>query len=67
MKNPYAHGEENIYFMLHQKFLPIQEYETSTEKDEYEYLYKKDAELKQNEGIIEYGNDFINCKIISEK
>ena len=55
--------------MLHQKYIPIQEYENSTEKDEYKYLYKKDVELKgdnitiENDGIVEYGNDFINCKI----
>ena len=39
-------------------------------KNEYQYLYKKDVELKgdnitvENEGIVGYGNDFINCKII---
>ena len=49
--------------MLHQKYLPIQEYRSSTEKDEYEYLYKKDG----NEGIVEYGNDFIKCKITLSK
>ena len=52
--------------MLHQKYIPIQDYENSTEKKEYEYLYKKDDELKgdviENESIIEYGNDFTNCK-----
>ena len=26
VKYPFAYGEENIYFMLHQKYLPIQEY-----------------------------------------
>ena len=42
-------------------------------KNEYQYLYKKGEELKAdnitvaNEGIIEYGNDFINCKIIHSK
>ena len=68
-KFPYAYVEENIYFMLHQKCIPTQEYETSTLKNEYEYLYKKGDELKGNgnEGIIEYGNDFINCKIISQR
>ena len=73
IKYPYAHGEEKIYFMLHQKYIPIQEYENSTEKNEYHYLYKKDVELKgdnitvENEGIVKYGNDFINCKIIHSK
>ena len=32
IKFPYAYGEENIYFMLHQKFVSNQEYENLTEK-----------------------------------
>ena len=32
IKFPYAYGEEKIYFMLHQKYLSIQEYENSREK-----------------------------------
>ena len=41
VKFPYACGEENFYFMLHQKYIPIQDYEMSTLKTEYEYyLYK---------------------------
>ena len=73
VKYTYAHGKENIYFMLHQKYIPLQEYENSTVKNEYQYLYKKDGELKgdnisvENEGVVEYGNDFINCKIIHSK
>ena len=73
VKYTYAYGKENIYFMLEQKFFPIQEYEISSVKNEYEYLYKKDDELKgdnitdENEVIVEYGNDFINCKIIHSK
>ena len=73
VKFPFAHGKENIYFMLHQKYIPPQEYENSTVINEYQYLYKKDEELKsdniavENEGIDEYGNDFINCKIIHSK
>ena len=59
--------------MLHPKYIPIQEYKNSTVKNEYRYLYKKDDELKghnitvENEGIVENGNDFINCKIIHSK
>ena len=30
---PNAYGENNNYFMLHRKFIPIQEYKTSTEKN----------------------------------
>ena len=64
IKNPFAYGEENIYFMLHRKFFPIQEHRNSTEKNEYDYLYKKDDEItgNENEAIVEYGYDFINCK-----
>ena len=73
VKFPFAHGKENIYFMIGQKYIPLQEYENSTVKNEYQFLYRKDEELKgdnitvENEGIVEYGNDFINCKIIHSK
>ena len=73
VKYSFAYGKENIYFMLDQKYIPIQEYQNSTTKNEYQYLYKKDDELKgdnitdENGAIVEYGNDFINCKIINSK
>ena len=67
IKVPYAYGEGNTYFMLHRKYIPIQEYKTSTLKNEYKYLYKKDNITVENEGVVEYGNDFINCKMISDK
>ena len=73
VKYSFAYGKENIYFMLHQKYIPLQEYENSTVKNEYQYLYKKDEELKgdntavENEGLVEYGNDFLYCKIIHSK
>ena len=73
VKYPFARGKENVYFMLHQKYIPIQEYENSTMENEYQYLYKKDVELKgdnitvENDGVVEYGNDFINCKSIHSK
>ena len=73
VKFPFAYGKENNYFMSHQKYIPIQEYQNSTMKNEYQYLYKKDEELKGDnitdeiEGIVEYGNDFLNCKIIHSK
>ena len=69
----FAYGKESIYFMLEQKYIPIQEYQNSTVKNEYQFLYKKDEELKgdnitvENEGVVEYGKDFINCKIIHSK
>ena len=55
----YAYGEESVYFMLHQKNIPIQEYKISTEKSKYQYLYKK----------TENGNEslFIKCINISDK
>ena len=34
VKYSFACGKENIYFMLHQKHIPIQEYENSTMKNE---------------------------------
>ena len=45
IKFPFAHGKENIYFMLHQKYIPLQDYENSTMKIEYQYLYKKKEEI----------------------
>ena len=73
VKFPFARGKENIYFMLDQKYILLQEYENSTVKNEHQYLHKKDGELKgdnitvENGGIVEYGNDFLNCKIIHSK
>ena len=64
IKYPFAYAEEKIYFMRHQKNIPIQDYKNSTEKDEYQYLCKKGDE---NKGIVEYANDFFNCKIISDE
>ena len=70
IKYSYAYGKKNIYVMLLQKYTPIQAYENSTKKDEYDCLYKKDVELKgdkiifENEGIVKYGNDFVNYKIV---
>ena len=40
VKFPFAHGKESIYYMLHQKYIPLQDYEISTVINEYEYLYK---------------------------
>ena len=68
IKFPFAYGEENIYFMIHQNHVPIKEYRNSTEKNEYQFLYEKDGELKSdvdNESIVECGNDFNNCKFIN--
>ena len=45
--------------MLHQNYNPIQENENLTLKNEYDYSYKKDEELKgdkvtdENEGFVE--------------
>ena len=73
VKFTFAHGKEDIYFMFYQKNIPLQEYENSTVKNEYQYLYKKDDELKgvnvteENEGVVEHGKDFIICKIVHSK
>ena len=67
VKFPFAHGEENIYFMLHQRYFPLQEYGNSTMKNDFLYLYKKDEELKGDNITVEYGNDFLYCKIIRSK
>ena len=50
--------------MLYQKYFTIEEFEDNEMRDEYQYLYLKNDELKgdnitvENEGIVEYGNDF---------
>ena len=73
VKYSFAYGRENFYFMLHQKYIPIQEYENSTVKTEYKYWHKKDDEIngdnitEENEGNVEYGSDFLNCKIFHSK
>ena len=69
IKYSYAYGKENIYFMAHQKYIPIQEYENSTMKNEYQYLYKKNEEITNDpEGVdIVYGEDFLKCKIVNSK
>ena len=59
--------------MLYQKYITIEECDNSKMEDEYQYLYKKDYELKgdkitvENDGIVEYGDDFLNCKITDSK
>ena len=69
VKYPFAYGKENIYFIAHQKYIPIQEYENSTMKNEYQYLYKKNEEITNDpEGVdIVYGEDFLNYKFIHSK
>ena len=69
VKYPFALSNENIYYMLSQKNITIEEFDNSGMADQYQYLYKKDDELKgdNDDGIVEYGNDFLNCKIIDSK
>ena len=66
MKYPFALGNENIYYMAHRKYITIEEFNNSNMFDEYQYLYKKDTELKEceDDSMMEYGNDFLNCQII---
>ena len=48
--------------------MPLQEYENSSVKNEYQYLYKKGDNITiENESIVDYGNDFLNCKNIHSK
>ena len=71
MKYPFALSNENIYYMIYQKYITIEEFDNSEMRDEYQYLHKKDSELKgdnvEDDGIVEYGSDFLNCKIIDSK
>ena len=70
VRYPFALSNENIFYMLYQKYITIEECDNSKMADEYQYFYKKDSELKsdnitvENDGIAEYGYDFLNCKII---
>ena len=48
IKYPFAYGKENIYFMLYQKYIRIQEYQNSTMENEYQYLYKKNEEINND-------------------
>ena len=69
----YDYSNENIYFLLPRKYIPIEEYKNSTQKAEYLYLYERDDEMKgdnftvENEGIIAYSNDFIIWKIFHDR
>ena len=71
VKYPFALGKENIYYMIHQKYITIEEYANDEMEDKYQYLYKRDSELKgdnvKDDGEVMYGNDFLNCKIIDSK
>ena len=60
--------------MLDQKFNPFQEYNSSTEKNEYDSLFKEEYELEGDnitDGnefyIIEHCNNFFNCKNLYDR
>ena len=59
VKHTYAHDIENIYFMLYQNIIPFEEYKknTKTQKDEYNFLHKKDNQRKND--IIAVENEVI--------
>ena len=65
VKYHFGLSDENIYYLLYQKNITIEEFDNSEMRDEYQYLYKKNSELKDDN--VEYGNDFLNCKIIHTK
>ena len=73
VKYLFALSKENIYYMAHQKDITIEEFENEEMFDQYQYLYKKDSELKgdnitvEDDGIVEYDNNFLNCKFIDSK
>ena len=39
---PYAYSKENIYFLIHQKYITKEENKNSKQKGQYAYLYKID-------------------------
>ena len=39
VKYPFDLSDENIYYMLYQKYITIEEFDNSEMKDEYQYLY----------------------------
>ena len=41
VKYPFVLSNENIYYMLYQKYITIEECDNSKMRDEYQYLYKK--------------------------
>ena len=51
----------------------MQKYKSSTEKNDYQYSYEENDESKgdniatENEGVVEYGNDFKNCRTFHDK
>ena len=73
VKFAFTHGKENIYFMLHQNIFLFKNMKIRQWKTSISLCIKKDEELKgdiitvENEGVVENGNDFINCKIIHSK
>ena len=61
--------------MIYKKYIAIEEFCNSGKSDEYQYLYKKDSELKGNnyedgdddDSDIVYGINFLICKIIDKR
>ena len=41
VKYPFALSNENFYYLLYQKYIPIEEYQNTIGEGEYQYLYKK--------------------------
>ena len=39
VKYPFALSNENIFYMLYQKCIPIEEYQNTLEEGQYQYLY----------------------------
>ena len=76
VKYPFALSKANIYYIIYQKCITIEEFENEKMADQYQYLYKKDSELKGfdyengdpcDDPYVDYGNDFLSYKIIHSK
>ena len=46
VKYPFGLSDENFFYMLYQKNITIEEFDNSEMRDDYQYLYEKNSELK---------------------
>ena len=59
--NTHMPTAKETFTLFHRTYLTTEEYKNSIQKDEYEWLYKKDD--VDNERTIESGNDFVKFTI----
>ena len=71
VKFPYAYDKTNIYYMLHQKYEPLEKYKKSTIKNEYDYLYRNNKvngkKLRNYELIHEWSSCYNNLYFLTKK